>query len=178
MFCRVLRMMSAVRKDSGREILLHMSEGREMSKHVEEQDYLIHVRKQSSKLLCVCLWPVGAVVQRPLQPLDRRGLQRVGHQRHEMPGQAAAALRTHGVPLVGHGTGTWGRAAHLHSDIRFTLPPSLQRNEYFGFWMWSNCMNIPICSFSKGSSISFRLASRRMSVQIYRQTDQRWALTS
>lgn len=31
------------------------------------------------------------------------------------------------------------------------------------------CVSIPICSFSKGSSISFRLASRRMSVQIYRQ---------
>lgn len=38
-----------------------------------------------------------------------------------------------------------------------------------GVW-WAG---VPICSFSKGSSTSFRLASRRMSVQIYGQTEER-----
>ena len=51
--------------------------------------------------------PVSAVVQRPLQPLDGGRLQRVAQQRHQVAGQAAAALRPHGVPLIGHGTGTW-----------------------------------------------------------------------
>ena len=48
--------------------------------------------------------PVSAVVQCPLQPLHRGRLQRVGQQRHQVSSQAAATLRSHGVPLVRHGT--------------------------------------------------------------------------
>ena len=51
--------------------------------------------------------PVGAVVQGPLQPLDGSRLHGVAQQRHQVAGQATATLRPHGVPLVGHGTGTW-----------------------------------------------------------------------
>lgn len=36
--------------------------------------------------------PVSTVVQRPLKPLDRSRLQRVGHQRHQVTCQAAAAF--------------------------------------------------------------------------------------
>lgn len=62
---------------------------------------------------------------------------------------------------------------HHHAGILLVLKGSASLD----FWVWCGCMrrvNVPICSFSKGSSISFRLASRRMSVQIYRQTDKRW----
>lgn len=90
-----------------------------------------------------------------------------------MPGQAAAALCTHRVPLVGHGTGAWRKRSCCHAG--FILSPALQA-DILGLWV--RCMRrvtVPICSFSKGSSISFRLASRRMSVHIYRQTEQRQA---
>lgn len=102
--------------------------------------------------------PVGAVVQGSLQPLDRSSLQGIGYQRHQMSGQAAAALRSHGVPLVGHGAGPWGTT---HRPTRWRSQCSAGR----GFCVES----VPICSFSNGSSTSFRLASRRMSVQICRQ---------
>lgn len=108
---------------------------------------------------CKCVfvvWPVGAIIQCPLQPLDWGSLERVGHQRNQMSGQATAAFCTHGVPLVGHSTGTWKR-----SGQSFRLRHGLQFKSAFE---WAN---VPICSFSKGSSISFRLASRWMSVQIY-----------
>lgn len=62
-------------------------------------------------------WPVSAVVQCPLQPLHRGRLQRVGHQRHQVSGQAAATFRTHGVPLIGHSTRTW----RWHENVTLTL---------------------------------------------------------
>ena len=90
-----------------------------------------------------------------------------------MSSQAAAALCTHGVPLVGHGTGTCRSKDTIIAGILLVL----KGGTWLDFWVWCSCMrraNVPICSFSKGSSISFRLASRRMSVQIYRRTDKRW----
>ena len=62
---------------------------------------------------------------------------------------------------------------HHHSGTLLVL----EGGASLDFWVLCDCMRwvtVPICSFSKGSSISFRLASRRMSVQIYRQRDKRW----
>lgn len=53
--------------------------------------------------------PVGTVIQRSLKPLHGGRLEGIHHQRHQVPREAAAALRAHWVPLVRHGTGAWQR---------------------------------------------------------------------
>lgn len=53
--------------------------------------------------------PVGAVIQRSLKPLHGGCLEGIHHQRHQVPSEAAAALRTHWVPLVRHSTRTCQR---------------------------------------------------------------------
>ena len=47
----------------------------------------------------------GGVVQRALEPLDRRGLERVLEKTAQVSGQGAHPLASHGVALVGHGAG-------------------------------------------------------------------------
>ena len=95
-----------------------------------------HTDKMADIQCCFfCAWagrPVCAVVQRPLQPLDGGRLHGVAQQRHQVASQAAAALRPHGVPLVGHGTGTWTHDAHVSNisdqDGKWVCPLSYLGN--------------------------------------------------
>ena len=48
---------------------------------------------------------VGTVIQGPLKPLHGRRLLSVGHQGHEVAGQAATPLAPHRIALVRHGRG-------------------------------------------------------------------------
>ena len=48
---------------------------------------------------------IGAVVQRPLQPLRGGGMGAVGLQRDHEPRQPGDPLGPHRIPLVGHGAG-------------------------------------------------------------------------